>query len=74
MKEAMRRLLSNLNIQSAILLSFLFLISCSIIKKGTTLRLDGIKQGNTITIKNGKLKAVFVNNTKSGLVHETGYN
>ncbi len=64
----------NTKYRSLILLSFLFIISCSIIKKGTTLRPYSLKQKNMITIENGNLKAVFVNNTKAGPVHEAGYN
>jgi hypothetical protein len=56
-----------------ILFSFLFLISCSI-KKGNTLRPDGLKQENIITIENGNIKAMFVDNIEAGLLHRAGYN
>ena len=56
-----------------ILFSFLVLFSCSG-KKANTLKPDGYEKGNVLTIENGNLKAVFVDNTEIKPDHKSGYN
>lgn len=56
-----------------ILISLLTLASC-LGQQTITLKPDGYEKGNAVTIENGKLKVVFVDNTELKPGHKPGYN
>src|SRR6185295_8119919 len=56
-----------------ILFSLLVLFSCSA-QKAITLKPDGYEKRNSVTIENGDIKAVFVDNTELKPGHKPGYN
>ncbi len=53
--------------------AILILYSCSE-KKGKSLKPEGYEKANVLTIENGNLKAVFVDNTEIKPDHKAGYN
>ena len=63
----------NLKLLSFFVILFLLVISCSG-KKIITLEPVGYNQLKTVTIENGNLKVVFIDNTDLPPNHREGYN